>query len=95
MNKYRKAYNFIDGYVLFHSMVLDNERFKELVKALSILNELAEKATPRKPIMGKSQNVRYIIKIYECPNCHKIIIGTFSDYCYRCGQALSWGEEDE
>lgn len=41
MNKYRMAYNFIGGYVLFYSIALDdNERFKELSTALGILNEL-------------------------------------------------------
>lgn len=55
--------------------------------------ELVNKATPKKPITGEDQDVRYA-SIYECPNCHKMFLGTGTNYCYRCGQALDWGKED-
>lgn len=53
-----------------------------------MIEELVQKATPKKAnIMGEF--------VGECPNCHKILLGAVADYCYHCGQALSWGEENE
>lgn len=93
MNKYQEAYNIIDGYVLFHGLAEEDERYKELIKALGMLNELVDKATPKKPIKSEEQDIRYVTK-YECPNCHQYFTRRISKYCYHCGQALKWEEEE-
>ena len=97
MNKYQEAYNIIDGYVLFHGIVEEDERYKELIKALGMLNELVDKATPEKPqketfITGKSA--------YLCSTCQYALLGVkeyvspMLRYCECCGQALRWEEEE-
>lgn len=99
MNKYQEAYSIINGYVLFHGLAEDGERYKELIKALGMLNELVDKATPKKPrkeafITGKS------VYVYLCPTCHFCLLGDKEyvsptlRYCKCCGQALKWEEEE-
>ena len=68
---------------------------KYLEKRLNILQELVEKATPKKPIpLNWDMN--------RCPNC-KCYLPTKRNalkkrepriYCDRCGQALDWSEEE-
>ena len=54
------------------------------------LQELVEKATPKKPTEKKPfGNATY----YNCPNCN-IGIGTSANYCRKCGQALDWSVEE-
>ena len=31
--------------------------------------------------------------VYECPRCSTFISPTY-DFCFKCGQALDWGEEE-
>lgn len=50
-----------------------------------------ERMNPRKPILSKKQDIRYVSK-YDCPSCGKSFTGTCSKSCYHCGQALDWGE---
>ena len=54
-----------------------------------------EKQIPEKPIPADEQNIRYSMN-YICPECGKRFSGTgIADYCYHCGQALDWSEENE
>ena len=78
MNKYQEA--------------IVNVRFKLLGqyedRNLDILEELVEKATPKKPFL---KHVEYSF----CPNCHNTMSYDYNDkpmYCKDCGQALSWPE---
>lgn len=93
MNRYQKAYNIIDDYVYFNSITEKDKRFKELTKALVILNELAEKATPKKPIKHDKPDPKYGT-IYSCPNCNLIFLGLHGEYCFHCGQRIDWSEEE-
>lgn len=91
MNKYQRALKVLSA--------SEQQAWKEgydvydLQEAKDLLKELVDKATPKKPITGEDQDVRYA-SIYECPNCHKMFLGTGTNYCYRCGQALKWDEEE-
>lgn len=55
--------------------------------------ELVDKAIPKKAIKDEIQDIRYITK-YTCPMCGGKITGRVSDYCYHCGQALDWSDEE-
>lgn len=76
---------------------------KELTNELDILNELVEKATPKKPEIKeliRKDNYRDGTNIprfdWWCPNCHlEHISGNDINYCPTCGQALDWSGEDE
>ena len=99
MNKYQKAYCIIDGYVLFHSTAEKDERFKELIKALSVLNELVIKATPKAPDFegdGYDDRGQLNYDTWICPNCEKKYEVDYDkyEYCPNCGQALRWEEEE-
>ena len=97
MNKYQRAFGIIDTILQLMRGIERKDGYRptqdEMKESMIILKELVEKATPKKPIIGEDQDVRYA-SIYECPNCHKMFLGTGTNYCYRCGQALDWGKED-
>ena len=63
-------------------------------KALEILEELAERDTPKKPLMSTHG---YTV----CPNCFGNGIRNNGDndfeldFCTICGQRLNWNDEDE
>lgn len=73
------------------------------------LEELVEKATPKKPSFDKSWEDEETTDIYNedgsinecvclCPNCHKHSIydseyGVRFNHCHECGQALDWSDE--
>lgn len=63
------------------------------IEAIKTLQELIDKATPKKPIKDEVQDIRYVTK-YICPNCGGKFTGKISDYCYHCGQALDWSKEE-
>lgn len=62
---------------------------------LSVLRELVDKATPKKPINKATYNYDDIPFTALCPNC-KENLGYESKniikYCYKCGQALDWSD---
>lgn len=68
---------------------------------LSILQELVEKAVPKKIIIKDIKGSYIKFRIY-CPTCGKIVdrtnnpYGNMLDikYCDQCGQKLDWSDED-
>lgn len=95
MNKYQKALNLVIKVV-----EMDNgcagiffKYNSEMFEAIDVLKELVEKATPKKAIKSDVQDIRYITK-YECPNCGGNFTGKLLDYCYHCGQAIDWSDEE-
>lgn len=92
MNKYKIALSDIMCFV----------PFGELEEQEKILQELVEKATPKKV---KNITDYYSVEIDEyeytlgyCPYCNKdIIFDKYYqlNYCSECGQKLDWSEDDE
>lgn len=70
-------------------------------EAVKTLNELVEKATPKK--VNNATREDYMKTGYKhcCPTCGNLV-GTIlsdltiqeDDYCPTCGQALDWSEEE-
>ena len=58
-----------------------------------ILRELVDKATPKKAIKDEPSKIKYV-QTYKCPNCKGGVSGEISRYCYHCGQALDWSDEE-
>lgn len=68
-----------------------------------VLEELVEKATPKKVIKLKKEQYGYT---HQCPICEQLV-GTIvmsrnnefspyieeNDYCCSCGQALDWSDD--
>lgn len=66
---------------------LDMQSIIMAVKAL-------EKLIPKKPTPIEEQSIRFAMN-YTCPSCKNYFTGTgIADYCYHCGQALDWGDEE-
>ena len=64
-------------------------------KAFEKLQELVEKATPKKPIVEADGYDKYGELVYDeyyCPACGERVDDT--DHHCECGQALDFGEEE-
>lgn len=79
-------------------------------KWLDVLQELVDKATPKKLIHdivsdsydedGLPESFEYEVR--KCPNCREHLVDESEDidfselpYCPYCGKALDWSEENE
>lgn len=97
MNKYQEALDSLKCRVTTNSIIceMNQHRKDEIclacneIKAIETLDELVERATPKKP---KGYKPLGTATYYKCPICNSKI-GTASDYCRRCGQRILWGEE--
>lgn len=80
MNKYQNSLdNFVKSLSLFTN-------FKSVHEWKSDLQELVDKATPKKPIQKAAGR-----KV--CPNCERSTVREVSPrYCSICGQAIDWNE---
>lgn len=101
MNTYIEALDFVKKH-------LDS---KCDLRKVEVLQELVDKATPKKPILSDSWKDEEQTDIYDengfidpivsiCPNCKKYGIFDFEygekfNYCKHCGQAIDWSDEDE
>ena len=65
----------------------------DFVEEIEVAIKALEKQIPKKPSVSEDQPVRYVIT-YKCPDCGGKFTGTVSNYCYHCGQALDWSEEN-
>ena len=83
MNKYQEVLDkFInDGHRLTH---------RERNEFGAILQELVDKATPKKPIRFKD---KFYISLPKCPVCKTIPHTGNQKYCDECGQKLDWSED--
>ena len=101
MNKYQEAYSYIKHYCELDDDII---RWPLYQKSINALQELVDKATPKKPLVQKYKYSEH----YICPNCnkHKLAIIDYGEYinqlrkgskltlyCPECGQALDWSEE--
>lgn len=72
----------------------DYDSTETINEACEIGRKAIAKQIPMEPIKDNDQNVRYAM-CYICPNCEKGFTGTgIADYCYHCGQALDWNDEE-
>lgn len=88
MNKYQEAYKFIDNLLDLN----EDKRFPLVVEYLKSLQELVDKATPKKVIR---KPVKHYVDYY-CPNCdRKLSSRTTYHFCPKkdCGQALDWSDD--
>lgn len=86
MNKYKDALTY-----LRKSIVVTDHKQKERVnQCISVLQELIDKATPKKPT-----NCGKTIYIPACPYCRNVLGSTVDNHCRKCNQRIDWSEEDE
>lgn len=56
--------------------------------------ELAIKAL-KKQLPMRAIRIGNVFVVYQCPKCKNQVVGAGQHYCFSCGQALKWGEDDE
>ena len=81
MNKYQEA--------LDRKVYVESEHYDE--KDINLLQELVDKATPKKPYFLNYGG--YQIGNWKCPICDGFVAR--DNYCKYCGQALDWSDEDD
>lgn len=109
MNKYQEALDKVKSVPLFiepkpdrngWTIYLEVSSIEEKNKTdIDVLQELVDKATPKKPIKKtyeyESMYEEILIKTYYICGCEK-----FSDvhrvdrFCPKCGQAIDWSEDE-
>lgn len=94
MSKYTEAISSI--YFTMHNRVKPKTLGHCEDRNLEVLEELAERATPKAPNVEHSgqrspdgASVLMFFK-YECPCCERRITG-IDKFCPNCGQAIDWG----
>ena len=104
MNKYQEALDYINGeaiqeitnsYFRKHK-TLDGISFEEFDKNLTKIQELVDKATPKKvKRIDEVFNGRVDFHQEFCGNCGAELF-EFEElkYCQDCGQALDWSEDE-
>ena len=96
MNKFEIALYELNNAISEHWSKVNE---KEIEKAFNTLKELVGKTIPKKGEikrrigLGLFNNV--IVKYYICPNCGNEFAEGNHNYCFNCGQALDWSEEDD
>lgn len=59
---------------------------------MDLMYELAEKASPKKPIEAPERWNKYY---WVCPTCEKLNPRVFNlNYCGYCGQKIDWSEDE-
>lgn len=68
---------------------------EEKCEAYDIAISAIEKQIPMRPQKTNDElQIRYTDS-YRCPNCGRAFAGTgIASYCYHCGQALNWEDND-
>lgn len=95
MSEYTEAISSI--YFTMHNRVKPKTLGHCEDKNLEVLEELAERATPKKPIKKKFNEAKpwdcadYFVERNACPACERKMTNK-SNYCPNCGQALDWGK---
>ena len=101
MNKYQEALDYLAENSMYETVersdLPDGVIWKEVthkgIEAQDLLQELVDKATPKKPIKKLDDDFDYEFDDsythHYCPNCENEVEDT---YCPHCGQALDWSE---
>ena len=104
MNKYQDALNEIHSLALPSSEDAYEHRSMYLQERYDLLQELIDKATPKKPMLNhiatKFDKLIGQQTTYICPECRNACLvkcapngRNQNNYCYDCGQALDWSDE--
>lgn len=101
MNKYQEALGFLkeSAYENYLSKYVQTSKEKvTLFKSSEYLQELVDKATPKKPKIRAFNEAEpwycadYLVEREACPLCGRKLLDK-DPYCYICGQAIDWSNE--
>jgi len=101
-NKYQDALDYVsDDWKCnlaesFDEGGIDEEEYDERLKSYDLLQELVDKATPKKIKMMRIKKYDgYNIGICSCGQTVDDSLNEGLKFCPYCGQAINWGEDDE
>lgn len=99
MNKYEEALNSIEEKTTktIEYPLTPAIKFRYCGDEVDILQELVDKATPKKTSCSKPFNIPHLnidITFGKCPTCGSSLAGQQA-YCTKCGQAIDWIENNE
>nr|DAS65692.1 MAG TPA: 50S ribosomal subunit [Bacteriophage sp.] len=89
MSKYTEALSSI--YFTMHSRVKPKTLGHCEDKNLEELEELVERATPKKPKNWKAERRLNGAVEFNCPVCNRLYTERVN-FCSSCGQAIDWGK---
>lgn len=94
MNKYQEALEYLTEEArsnYFRKYVQTSKEKVFLFKSAKALQELVNKATPKKPYYWGDW---YGDEYWKCPCCEKTYDVDYgkNNYCLNCGQAIDWSE---
>ena len=92
MNKYQEA--LLDIRYIY----AQSQKYKKLQKynakrQLETLQELVDKATPKKPVNWKAERHINGKVEFNCPICNRLYTARVN-FCSSCGQMIDWGTND-
>lgn len=71
----------------------EDQEYKQL-GTLEGVRDAMEKQKKKKTIEDRHHEIRYT-EVYRCPSCNGSFSGRgFAKYCFHCGQAIDWGDEE-
>lgn len=86
MNKYKDALTYLRS----SALVTDHKQKEMVNQCTAVLQELIDKATPKKPT-----NCGKTIYIPACPYCGNVLGSTVDNHCSECNQRIDWSDEYE
>ena len=100
MNKNQKALNKVKEKFVISLQCLSLKNKNKQMKYVKILQELVDKATPKKLKNKTDKDGRLL---WVCPTCGDVYMKFWSDvetiscrkHCDNCGQKLDWSDNDE
>lgn len=70
-----------------------NDTHSRLIRSIRVLDELVDKATPKKP--NNYQKYSSDSDAWgKCPDCNKDVCDYADKYCPNCSKAIDWSEND-
>lgn len=100
MNKYQEALELLKEYRIGEELnVVDKINYNaRLDKIIDLLQELVDKATPKKVLFIQFHSAYFMSDCYHsgtCPVCKAENDNYYGDkYCRHCGQALDWSKDE-
>ena len=70
-----------------HAYIYD----EEAESLMMLARDMTERFIPKNVILVENEDARYVT-VFKCPTCGNRILGTISEHCYHCGQALRYSK---
>lgn len=100
MNKYQEALEYLteEAYSNYFRKYVQTSKEKVfLFKSAKALQELVDRATPKKPDYWgdgiETDDGSTPFDHWDCPHCHHDLNYEEHIFCPNCGQAIDWSEE--